>query len=143
MYLRVSYKKKLRKKFASFKSLKKRVGSGVGSGPGSGSISQRYGSADSDPHQHVTDPQHCSEPFRYLFFQGFIYSSHSSKRKLWQVTTRENGCNFTFDFSQVYWNPRLWEVFQLSKLMRKNIFHPYDHVYGTLTLIPAFCLTEV
>jgi hypothetical protein len=25
---------------------------------GSGSISQRYGSADPDPHQKVTDPQH-------------------------------------------------------------------------------------
>jgi hypothetical protein len=41
-------------------SLKKEVGSGVGSGSGagSGSISQRYGSADPDPHQKVTDPQH-------------------------------------------------------------------------------------
>jgi hypothetical protein len=25
---------------------------------GSGSISQRYGSADPDPHQNVMDPQH-------------------------------------------------------------------------------------
>jgi hypothetical protein len=45
MCLRLSYKKKIRKKyffaFASFKSLKKEVGSGVGSG----SVSQRYGSA--------------------------------------------------------------------------------------------------
>jgi hypothetical protein len=41
---------------ASLKSLKKEVGSEVGSG--SGSISQRYGSADTDPHQNVTDPQH-------------------------------------------------------------------------------------
>jgi hypothetical protein len=45
----------------SLKSLKKGVGSGVGSrvGPGSGSISQRNGSADPDPHQNVTVPQHC------------------------------------------------------------------------------------
>jgi hypothetical protein len=28
-------------------------------GVGSGSISQRYGSWDPDPHQNVTDPQHC------------------------------------------------------------------------------------
>ncbi len=49
MCLRVSYKKKYEeKKFASYKSLKK--------GVGSGSISKRYGSADPDPHQKVTDP---------------------------------------------------------------------------------------
>jgi hypothetical protein len=35
----------------------KGVGSGVISG--SGSISQRYGSADPDPHQNAMDPQHC------------------------------------------------------------------------------------
>ncbi len=29
---------------------------GVGSGVGSGSISQRYGSADPDTHQNITDP---------------------------------------------------------------------------------------
>jgi len=40
---------------ASLKSVKK----GVGSGVRSGSISQRYGSGDPDPHQIVTDPQHC------------------------------------------------------------------------------------
>jgi hypothetical protein len=28
-------------------------------GVGSGSISRRYGSGDPDPHQNVTDPQHC------------------------------------------------------------------------------------
>ncbi len=28
-------------------------------GPASGSISQRYGSADPDPHQNVMDPEHC------------------------------------------------------------------------------------
>jgi hypothetical protein len=43
--------------FASLKSMKKGVGSG------SESIGQRYGSGDPepDPHQNVTDPQHCSE----------------------------------------------------------------------------------
>jgi hypothetical protein len=41
----------------SLKSPKK----GVGSGVGSGFIRQRYGSGDldPDPHQNVTDPQHC------------------------------------------------------------------------------------
>jgi hypothetical protein len=51
-------RKKLEKiSLASFKSLKKEVGSGVVSG----SISQRYGSADPDPdpHRKVMDPQHC------------------------------------------------------------------------------------
>jgi hypothetical protein len=41
--------------FAALKSMKK--------GVGFGSISQRYGSGDPDvdpdPHQNVTDPQHC------------------------------------------------------------------------------------
>jgi hypothetical protein len=49
MCLRVSYSNKI-----SLKSLEK----GVQSGVGSGSVSQRYGSADPDPHQNVTDPQH-------------------------------------------------------------------------------------
>ncbi len=42
------------------KSLKKGVGSviGHGSGAGSRSIILKYGSADPDPHQNVTDPQH-------------------------------------------------------------------------------------
>jgi hypothetical protein len=52
MYLRVRYKRNMKKKifFASLKSLKK----------GIGSISQRYGSRDPDPdpHQNVTNPQH-------------------------------------------------------------------------------------
>jgi hypothetical protein len=47
---------KKKNNFASFKSLKKGVGSGVGAG--SGSVNQRYGYADRDPHQNVTDPQH-------------------------------------------------------------------------------------
>ncbi len=47
------------KKIFFFAQLKK----GVGSGVRSGSISQRYGSRDQDPnpHQNVTDPQHCQE----------------------------------------------------------------------------------
>ncbi len=51
--------------YPSLKLLKKGVGSGVGAGAGSraesgsGSVSQRYGSADPDPHQNVTDPQYC------------------------------------------------------------------------------------
>ncbi len=62
MCLCLSYKKKKYGEnnfdFASFKSLKKEVGSGVG--PGSGFISQRYGSADTDPDPHpkVKDLQH-------------------------------------------------------------------------------------
>jgi hypothetical protein len=42
--------------FASFKPLKKEVESG--------SISQRYGSADPDPHQKITDPQHWPKGLR-------------------------------------------------------------------------------
>jgi hypothetical protein len=48
MCLLVSYKKKIIF-FASLKSLKKEVGS----------ISQSHGTGDPDPHQNVTDPQHC------------------------------------------------------------------------------------
>jgi hypothetical protein len=55
----LSHKKKNGEKlfFAPLKSLNKEVGSRVGSG--SGSISQRYGFADPDLHEKVTDPQHC------------------------------------------------------------------------------------
>jgi hypothetical protein len=41
----------LSRKTVPLKSLKK--------GVGSGSISQRYGPGDPDPHQNVTDSQHC------------------------------------------------------------------------------------
>ena len=34
---------------------------------GSGSINQKHGSADPDPHQNVTDPQHCCEPNPKIF----------------------------------------------------------------------------
>ncbi len=57
MCLWASYKKQYEEKKFVFVSLKKGVRTGVGSG--SGSISQRYGSGDPDPHQNVTDPQHC------------------------------------------------------------------------------------
>jgi hypothetical protein len=57
MCLRVSYKEnyggKKKQFLASLKSLKKGVGSG------SGSFILRYGSADPDQHQNVTDLQHC------------------------------------------------------------------------------------
>jgi hypothetical protein len=58
MCLRVSCNKKYLKIIflVSLKSLKKGNGSEVASR--SGSISQRYGSADPDPHQNVTDPKH-------------------------------------------------------------------------------------
>ncbi len=53
-----SYRKKNEKIFfCILKINEERIGSGVGSG--SGSIIQKYGSADPDPHQNVTDPQHC------------------------------------------------------------------------------------
>ncbi len=49
----------------SWRSLPKTAGSG------SGSISQRYGSADPDPHQNFMDPQHCFKRFgshgEYIF----------------------------------------------------------------------------
>jgi hypothetical protein len=48
MCLRESYKKKNIIFFASIKSLKK--------GLGSGSVSQKYKTADPDPHQNVKDP---------------------------------------------------------------------------------------
>jgi hypothetical protein len=48
----------------SWRSLKKIAWSGAGS------FSQRYGSADPDPHQNVTDPQHCFLP------KIFLLSSH-------------------------------------------------------------------
>jgi hypothetical protein len=56
MCLQVSYKKNMKQKFlASLKSLKKEVGSEVDLDR---SISQMYGSANPDPHQNVTGPQH-------------------------------------------------------------------------------------
>ncbi len=55
-------------------SLKKGVGSGVGSE--SGSICPRYGSADPDPHQNVTDPQHCIPKRIYIT----LWTIHLGKR---------------------------------------------------------------
>ncbi len=77
MCLRASFKKNFLFFFASFKSLKK-----VGSGVGSGSVFQRCGSADMDPHQNATDPQHCSQDYKliclfttlpkFLFWSSYI-----------------------------------------------------------------------
>jgi hypothetical protein len=52
MCLTVSLKKEKKIFLAFLKLLKK------GAGSGAGSINQRYRSADPDPHQNVTDPQH-------------------------------------------------------------------------------------
>ncbi len=98
MCLRSSYKKKIEKNyfFASIKSLKK----GVGSGVGSGSISQRYGSADPDPHQNVTDPQHWK--IYSLFILPVLYEQISSTVSLisaakinlpWQYPRESGGQN--------------------------------------------------
>jgi hypothetical protein len=38
----------------------------TGSGAVSGSVSQRYGSADPDPYQKVTDLEHCFHSFKLL-----------------------------------------------------------------------------
>ncbi len=70
MCLGISFKKK----YASIKTLKE----GVRSGVGSGYISQRYGSADPDPHQHITDPQHCFESYHFLTDPTF-YKSEGSR----------------------------------------------------------------
>ncbi len=66
MCLRLSYMKK-KNFFASLKSQKK----GIGVDPESGSICQRYGSADTDPNQNVTDPQNC---FRGTYLQCHLYT---------------------------------------------------------------------
>jgi hypothetical protein len=79
MCLLVRYKKKYekrRKNFASSKPLKKGVGYGVGYR--SGSISQRYGSADPDPHQIVMDPQHCFQDDHVQLFKRCLDSNPGS-----------------------------------------------------------------
>jgi hypothetical protein len=61
--------------FASLNSLKK----GVGSGAGSRSTSQRYGSGYPEPHQNVTDPQHCFDnSVMQIFHQDGLPSSLKS-----------------------------------------------------------------
>jgi hypothetical protein len=74
MCLRVVIRKNMFNKlfFASLKSLKKGVGSGF--------ISQRYGSADPDPHQHVTDPQHCLLQYLRLASPMRPFKAGSSRR---------------------------------------------------------------
>jgi hypothetical protein len=61
-----SYRKKYEEKkyffgiqFLKINEESSRIRGGGLSGVGSRSISQRYGSGDPDPHQNVTDPQHC------------------------------------------------------------------------------------
>ncbi len=64
--IRIKIWRKKRNCFASLKSPKKGVGSGVGSWSGSRSVCQRYGSADPDTHQIVTNPQHWFVPYQSL-----------------------------------------------------------------------------
>jgi hypothetical protein len=56
---------------------------------GSGSISQRHGSADPDPYQNVTDPQHYfREPKSYknklLMLEGFTLACHLRRACYWR-----------------------------------------------------------
>ncbi len=69
--------------FATLKSLKKEVESRVGSW--SGSISQRYVSADPDPHQKVTDPQHCW----FCHWKSRSCLSWACRRVVWTVFKAE------------------------------------------------------
>jgi hypothetical protein len=68
--------------FASLNSLKKEVGSRVGSG--SGSISQRYGSAEPDPHQKVTNfPTLSGSNRRSTTLSGRTGTEKKFKEKTW------------------------------------------------------------
>jgi hypothetical protein len=60
------------------KSLEK----GVGSVFGSGSISQMYESADPDPHQNVTDPQHCCAVEEY---STLYYAANSTQKTSYEA----------------------------------------------------------
>jgi hypothetical protein len=44
---------------------------------GVGSISQRFGSGDPDPHQNVTDPQHCLQTTLSLYNNENVLSDLS------------------------------------------------------------------
>jgi hypothetical protein len=46
----------------------------------SGSVSKRYGSADPDPHQNVTDPQHWLVIFSDTLF--FIYIEEKKNKRI-------------------------------------------------------------
>jgi hypothetical protein len=61
---------------------------GVGYGAGSGSISQRYGSGDPDldPHQYVTNPQHCIQstsrrPIMLIIYIFFVSEASNNRTK--------------------------------------------------------------
>jgi hypothetical protein len=69
--------------YASLKSLKKEVGSGVGSG--SGYSSQRYGSADPDPHQKIRIH---NAGFRYFLPVSYSVLKFSGKKYSFTL-----GCN--------------------------------------------------
>ncbi len=75
MCLRVSFKKKIWRHFffASLKSLKK----GFGSWSGCGSVSQRV----ADPHQNVTDPQHCL--LGRCQYCSFLSGLHKRRLRRW------------------------------------------------------------
>ncbi len=49
---------------------------GSGAGSGFGSIGNKHGSADPDPYQNVTDPQHCLP-------HGIVNGSNKKIRKDW------------------------------------------------------------
>jgi hypothetical protein len=58
-------------------------------GSGSGLISQRYGSADPDPYQNVTDPQDCGEE-KHLYY----YSLDMAATEGVHVYSRTEACCF-------------------------------------------------
>jgi hypothetical protein len=65
---------------------------GVGSGVGAGSISQRYESGDLDPHQNVTDPQHCLPPIhRWNSFRltNILVQTYAQKLKSVSIWNRQ------------------------------------------------------
>ncbi len=61
------------------------MGSGVGSG--AGFISQKYGSADPDPHQNVTDVQHWFYRSYRSCFDGRLIVEHVQRVRDVQVQT--------------------------------------------------------
>ena len=52
-----------------------------------------------------------------------------------QVTVKENGCTFEFDFSKVYWNPRLSQ--EHSRIVDRCNIHMYLSVSITSPLLQA------
>ncbi len=78
----------------SWKSLTKRAGSG------SGSVTQWHGSADPDPNQNVTDPQHCIKTIKY-------YQRKKAGTKIYEIITT------------------MWEMQQIEYSMVRH-FKKYD-----------------